>query len=201
MGSLAGLSRLESYGWVSAWISPECRSLYSLLSGFIFFGLNLTKMSAELSNLESYGWFSAWISPECRLVLFFSAWIWPECHSLYSLVLFFFGLNLWISPVTSMMIADNRGGLDLEFRSIYIFRPQYPHSSEGSKLTQSWLRNLPSKQIFLHKKLNNKIACIVSIPMVWIIDKMLSSSTRLDNFTTKFLNTKLNFFTLRTLFN
>ena len=140
MGSLAGLSRLESYGWFSAWISPECRSLYSLLSGFIFFGLNLTRMSFSLL----FGFI-------------FLAWIF-ESHQ---------WRPWWLQIIEA----------DLEFRSIYIFRPQYPHSSEGSKLTQSWLRNLPSKQIFLHKKLNNKIACIVSIPMVWIIDKMLSSKS------------------------
>ena len=144
----------------SAWIWPECRLDYLSLNLMAGFWLE-SHQNVVLFNLYP-------------LVLFFSAWIWPECHSLYSLVLFFWleSLNL-----TSNVHGDCRCGLDLEFRSISIFRPQYPHSSEGSKLTQSWLRNLPSKQIFLHKKLNNKIACIVSIPMVWIIDKMLSSTS------------------------
>ena len=158
---------------------------------------------AGFSKLESHGWFyifPAWISPECRSLYSFSAWISPECRSLYS-------LSAYISPEMSRVIRDLLWVLEVIVMKLWLALISPGSFTVGNACWPGlttfdlllWLRYLPSKQI--NEKSETIKLRIVSIPMVWIIDKMLSSSTRLDNFTTKFLNTKLNFFTLRTLFN
>ena len=72
MGSLAALIRLEYYGWFyifSAWISPECCSLYSLCRY-----LNL------MAGLIFCLIFFAWIPPVMSRVIWDLSWVLGDRH-------------------------------------------------------------------------------------------------------------------------